>query len=1356
MVSKFSVRRPYTVLVGVILVLILGYVSLTRMTADLLPNLELPYAVVVTTYPGASPETVESTLTSPIEKSMATLSNIENIQSISSENYSVVILEFADSTNMDSISLDMREKLDQLESSWTDDMIGSPTIMKLNPNMMPIMVAGAASDEYDNAVDFTEFVEKEILPELQSVEGVASVSAGGEMEEQINVILSQDKIDKLNKRIHKALDGQFEDAEEKIKDAQAELDDGKQQLEDSKSQLNSQTEQMGSQLGQGQSELTQQQSSLMKSQADMEKQLATVEEKLAELKSSKADLEKQKSTLVSNKKALQSQKKELQAQKKELESNITTLKTLPAQLEQVNAAVSQLETSKEQLELMGDAGAEQLAQVNAQLAELYTTQTALQEQVTNMDATLEQLTQGLAQIEDAIKQIDDGLTQINDGLPQIEDGIKQIEAGIPQVESAKKQLEDGLKQIKAGQSTVKETLAKLNASSISGSIQMAVGLSQITSGLSQIEDGQKQLDASKDELEDAKQNAYDSSDMNEILTISLLSQLLQAQNFSMPAGYVVEDNKQILVRVGDKAEDTEDMEKIVLMDLHMDNISAIRLSDVADVVVTNNSDETYANVNGKPGILFTMEKQTGYSTGNVSKALEKRFAELEEEHEGLHFISLMDQGDYIEIIIDSIFKSLIFGALLAMLILLIFLKDLRPTIMVAVSIPLSLLTCIVCMYFSGISLNMISLSALALAVGMLVDNSIVVIENIYRLRNMGVSAKMAAVEGAKQVAGAITASTLTTVCVFLPIVFTEGITRQLFVDMGLTMGYSLIASLFIALTLIPALSASVLKTTKQKPDRILGGVLNVYERMIRWCLRFKPVVLILALVLLVSSILLSVSRGTALLPDMTGNQATVTISVDENKSFEDLTNAAQALSENIMEIEGVSDVGVSAGATGGSMLMSMLMGSGSSNSCSMYVILDEHASFNGDELKQNIEAAAEDIDCTVEVSTNTMDLSMLSSGAKIQVEARDLDKLTSAAEDIAKILEGVEGLTNVSSGVGETTDEFRITVNEKKAAKYGLTTAQIFQAISAELADESSVTTLSAADKDYDVYVLDGSKKDMTIKRLKKLKLKGTDKDKKEVKVALKKVADFSDGKGMNSINRVNQTRTLSVTADFADGYNVGLVSQDINKAMEDYETPENVTWYMDGENEYIMDAFEQIILMLVLAIAFMYLIMVAQFQSLLSPFIILFTIPLAFTGGFLGLYLSGSPVSMIAMIGFVMLSGVIVNNGIVMVDYINQLRYTGMDKREAIVEAGRTRLRPILMTALTTILAMSTMMTGNDLGVALGKPMTVVSIGGLLYGTLLTLFVVPCVYDLLNRKKEMKDPFAELDHFEEEEDSCL
>ena len=305
--------------------------------------------------------------------------------------------------------------------------------------------------------------------------------------------------------------------------------------------------------------------------------------------------------------------------------------------------------------------------------------------------------------------------------------------------------------------------------------------------------------------------------------------------------------------------------------------------------------------------------------------------------------------------------------------------------------------------------------------------------------------------------------------------------------------------------------------------------------------------------------------------------------------------------------------------------------------------------------------------------------------------------------------------------------------------KYGLTVAQVYQEIYGKLKEASSATTLSTDTEDLGVYVSSEADKEMTRSDLKKMKIEYTDSaTQKKKKVALSKIATFKNADSPNTINRESMTRYVTVQAAIEDGYIVSDVSEQAKKIVDSYKTPAGYDLELDGENESTTEAMGQVMLMMALGIVLMYLIMVAQFQSLLSPFIILFTIPLAFTGGFLGLWISGSDVSVIAMIGFVMLAGIIVNNGIVLVDYINQLRLEGVEKKEAIARAGVTRLRPILMTAITTVLGLVPMVVGGSMGTDMTRPMAIVTIGGLIYGTILTLFVVPCIYDLVNRK-EMK-----------------
>lgn len=1391
MLSSQSVKKPYTVVVAVVLVIILGVVSFTHMTTDLLPEMTLPYAVVYTTYGGASPEEVETAVTRPVEQAMATISNIEEIQSVSAENVSMVVMEFSQNTNMDSVTIEMRESLDQIAAYWPDE-VGSPVIMKLNPDMMPIMVAAVEAGDMTGA-ELTDFVDEKITPELESVEGVASVTTTGDVEEMVQVVLRQDKIDALNQKIQDALDGKFADAEDEIKEKESELAEGKQALKDGQKELESATSQAEQQLSSGQSEIIKNEMQLDSKLEQVEAQLAEIETQEKTLKSQEKELEDAQKQLD----ALPEQMKQAKEGLSQLESSISALDTLPSQVEKLyqgedpndglnaaqeaQAAVEKLEAAVKAATLPDDQVAqmteEQRAQYTAKLSELQSQLAAAKAGQAQAEAGLTALKASLAQLGisadgnlDAIKQginnkkteliaqkvslesnistlqsaIDSSAKQqkeLDAGKKKIEEAKKKIASGKEQLQSAKTQLESAKAQIASGKTTVAAALAQLNAQKISATIEIA-------SNKAKLDLGETQIDTAKTQLDDQKDAAYEQADAEKVVTADTIRNILKAQNFSMPAGYVTEEGVDYLVRVGDKFTDTENMEELVLMDMHIDGLDPIRLSDVADVAVTDNGSEVYAKVNGNPGIMFTMQKQSGYSTGEVSDRIKEKFEELENSLENLHMITLMDQGIYIDMVVDSVISNMLSGAVLAILVLFLFLKSIRPTIVIAFSIPISIMTAIVLMYFSGVTLNIISLSGLALGIGMLVDNSIVVIENIYRMRSIGVPPRKAAIEGAKQVSGAIAASTLTTVCVFAPIVFTDGITRQLFVDMGLTIAYALLASLVIALTLVPMMGAGLLKNVPEKSSPWFEKVQNGYAKLLSVMLGRKWIVLGVSVLALVVSALLAVSRGTAFMSDMDSTQMSASVTAEEGSTLEETGKLTDQVVERIRTVEGVTDVGAMAGS--GTMSMLGLGGTSSENETTLYILLDENKKKTNEEIAKEIEAQMSGLACEVSVQASTMDMSALGgSGISIEVKGRDLDKLKQAAAEIAELVEGVEGTTEVSDGIEEKTTELRLRVNKEKAAEYNLTTAQVYQFLQGKLAEAGSATTLGTDEKDYDVMVSSDRDEALTRETVKKLKMTGTDEDGKEVDVRLSDIVEFEDAEGFASISRKNQTRYITVTAQLADGYNIGLVASDVQKKLDTYEVPAGCELEMSGEDETINDAMEQVVLMLVLAIAFMYLIMVAQFQSLLSPFIVMFTLPLAFTGGFLGLYLTGNPVSVIAMIGFVMLCGIIVNNGIVLVDYTNQLRISGMEKKEALVEAGRTRLRPVIMTALTTILGLFSMALGRGMGADMVQPMAIVVIGGLIYGTLLTLFVVPCIYDVLNRRKMKK--FEE--EKEEEED---
>lgn len=1221
MISKFSVKKPYTVIVAVVLVIILGIVSFTKMTTDLLPSMELPYAIVMTTYQGASPETVETTVTKPVEQSMATISNIKEVNSISSENMSMVVLEFEGDTDMNAVSLDMREKLDMIKGYWPDE-VGNPTIMKLNPDMMPVMVTAMDSDKLSNT-ELSELINDKIVPSLEAVDGVASVSSTGLVTQQINAIISEKKIDKLNKKIEKALNGQFDEAQNKIDQAKSEMEAGKNNLESQRSKVNTQ---------------------LAKAQSAITDGQLTLAQKEVEVTSS-----------ITN----------LKVQKQSLNTTISTLK-------------EQIKKLEEQAKQVPDATTKM--QFAAQIQELKKQQ---------------------ATAEKSLKTINKNLKVLNKAL----------------------------KQVKKGKKTISAKLTQLHVQSADVTHQMNDGEIKLAQGETQLNSSQQQLDSSKEQAKEA-------ANIKNKLTVANVKALLTAQNFEMPAGYISEGNTQYLVRVGDKATNQKDLANMELMDLGIKGIPPIKLSDVADVAIVDNSADTYCRVNGNNGVVLAVQKQNNYSTADVADKVAAKMQTLTKENKGFHYVNIMDQGVYIDMVTGSVIQNLLMGAILAVFILLLFLKDVRPTVVIACSIPLSVIFAVVLMYFTGITLNVISLSGLALGVGMLVDNSIVVIENIYRLRKEGVPVKEAAITGAKGVAGAITSSTLTTISVFLPIVFTTGLTKQLFVDMGLTIGYSLVASLIVAVTFVPMMSAGVLNKVTEKDSKFIDKLQELYRKVMTKLLNRKMIVVTVTLALFVGSVIGAMNIGSSLMPSMDSTQMTMTVKMPQGSSMEETASMTDTVMAKVKEIKDVDSV---AGMiSSGSGMSAMTSGSSSNNDeSSMYVLLKEDKKHTNKEIKKQILQKTKKFDCEVEVQESSMDMSALGgSGISVQIKGNDLDKLRSIGKDIAQITENTKGTQNVSDGSEETTPDIHVVVDKKKAVKNGLTVATIYQQLSEKLKDASEATTITINEKEYSVNVGSSAKNTLTRSDLKKVKLTGTVSG-KEKEVRLDKVAKFRNSDSLSSINRNQQERTLTVTSEIKDGYNVGKVSSAVQKKIKKYKTPKGYSITMKGEMESVQETTGQIGLMLLLAVAFMYLIMVAQFQSLKSPFIILFTIPMAFTGGFLGLLITGKDLSAIAMIGFVMLAGIIVNNGIVLVDTINQLREQGYELNEAIITAGTMRIRPILMTALTTILGLSTMAIGLGQGAEMMQPMAIVTIGGLIYGTLLTLLVVPCIYGLFNRSKK-------------------
>ncbi len=1345
MLSKFSVKKPMTVFVAVILVLVLGVVSFMNMTPDLMPNLDLPYVIVMTSYPGQSPESVEKAISQPLESSMATLENIKNVSSTSAENYSLLTLEFEDGTNMNTATIDIRGKLDTIKDMWPES-VGAPVLLKINPNIMPAGIAAVNFEGKDRS-ELSKYVEDTLLNQLEGIDGVASVTTMGVLEENENVVINQEKLDALNEKIENALNEKFGDAEDELNKAKQTLDDSITQAQNGAKGLDSAK------------------TALNEKQQEVSEQLSTaagsLNSKQLELLQTKLQLMNKEETLLNQKQQLQLVYEQLLKLKDAYESLIPKAEQLEANSQFLNSLNEKYLALSEEISKYQPGTAEyeslmaQLEEIDKQLEKYGFTRAQLPQKAAEATAALNAAVNSIETIKNTVASLGYSIDDLfNNTIPEMGASIDKIDEGVAFIENS-------LSQLDSGSITVSQALTQLNAQESAANFQMSSAMAEIIANqsalnltLTQLDSAKKEIDSSAKELSEQKEKALSAADVDKMVTMDVVSKILTAQNFSMPAGYITNDNNQkYMVRVGDSITTQQELEDLVLLDAGIDGIEPVKVSDVADVFLSDNSDEIYAKINGNNGVLLSFTKQSNYATAEVSDNINAKFKELSEESPGLTFTSLMDQGEYIYLITNSVLQNLLYGAILAIIILFLFLRDIKPTAIVACSIPISVIFTIVLMYFSDITLNMISLSGLAIGVGMLVDNSIVVIENIYRLRRLGYSPIKAAMNGAKQVAGAIASSTLTTVCVFLPIVFVQGLTRELFTDMALTIGYSLLASLIVALTLVPAMGQRLLKTTKDRNHNLLDKVLGYYEKSLRFTLRHRAIALSLAVVLLFGSAVLALLKGFSFMPEMTSSEISISAEMPEDFTFDDTAETADSVSNVLTEdFDCFETVGIMIGGMNG--MIGLSGGDTDPSTISCYCVLKPEYEKQSIEISKQLEEKLGSLkgEYTVSGSSSTGSASaLMGSGVDVVIYGTDLDTLKSTAEDMAEKMSDIDGIEQALTSIDSTTPEIRVTVDKAKAIANNLTVAQVYQQVSAALKTETASTTLTNSETgDIDVIVVDKTDEKTSAEDIMNIVLTYTTTEGDEKTVRLGEIAELSNGESMNSITRDSQKRYLKVSGTIKDGYTTTAVTNAVKAEFNDYELPAGFTIEYTGADADTMEAMGQLLLMLLLGVIMIYLIMVAQFQSLKSPFIVMFTLPLACTGGFLGLLVTGNDVSVVSMLGFVMLFGIIVNNGIVLVDYVNRLRIEGKERREALCEAGKTRMRPILMTALTTVFGLLITALGTGTGTEIIQPLAIVCIGGLLYGTITTLYVIPMLYDLFNKKPPRRVSDEDLAEIEE------
>ena len=1007
MLARFSVKKPVTITMMILIVIVLGVLSLSKLQIDLLPQIELPYIMVQTNYQGAGPEEIESLISRPLEQTLSTVENIEAVISISNEGSSMLLLQFDFNTDMDDVMLQMRERIDMIKG-FLPDGTSSPLVLKMDPNALPIIQLAISSKGDLHTTQ--KNAEDVISPRFERIEGTASANVSGGLEQEVEIMLKEEMIKGYN------------------------------------------------------------------------------------------------------------------------------------------------------------------------------------------------------------------------------------------------------------------------------------------------------------------------------LSSSYIAQILQAENLNMPGGTVKKGNNELTVRTMGEFKSVEEMKNLTIP---LNRGGTVRLKDIADVNLKTKEQSSITKLDGKEVVQISIMKQSDANTVNVANSINKEIDIIKLEYPDLNIFTVFNQADYINLAIDNLIRTATVGGLLAIVILLIFLRSFKTTLVIALSIPISIITTFVILYFTNITLNMMTIGGLALGIGMLVDNSIVVLENIYRNRSLGMDRINASVEGTNEVAMAVTASTLTTIAVFIPIVFTGGLAAIIFKDFALSIVIALLSSLAVALTLVPMLSSKLISVknleSEEAQEKKHGPLVVFYKKILSLSLRHRFITILLSIAMFVVSVVMVISVGAEFFPATDEGMINVSVSLPAGSETNEMDSVLNEIEDSINEIPEIKSIFTSAGSGGG---ISMGGGLGGSSG-SMNVMLSDlnERDRSAKEISDEIRTIVKDIPgAEISVSESSMMMLSMSAGAiSISVKGDDLDTLKNIGEDFKKIIETVEGTREVTSSYEDGIPQVQIIADRGIASQYGLTTAQIGRSIINTLSG-SNVTRYKINGDEIDVVLKGDNVYGDSISYLGMLPVEtplGSS-------VPLSEVAEIRVEKGPISIMRENQVRVLTVSGSVA-GRDVQSVSTEIENLLKEYNMPYGYSYVLGGEIEQIQETFADLGLVMIMAIALVYMIIAAQFESLILPLSIMFSVPLALSGGFIALFITGLPLNVIGIIGLIILVGVVVNNAIVLVDYINKRRKRGEDRTAAIMKAGPIRIRPIMMTALTTILGLLPMSLGIGEGAELTQSMGVVVIGGLSLSTVLTLVIVPVMYTIFD-----------------------
>ncbi|MCT4633226.1 MAG: efflux RND transporter permease subunit [Firmicutes bacterium] len=815
----------------------------------------------------------------------------------------------------------------------------------------------------------------------------------------------------------------------------------------------------------------------------------------------------------------------------------------------------------------------------------------------------------------------------------------------------------------------------------------------------------------------------------------LVSRVIAGENINLPGGNINRGKKDVILRTTGEFKSVKEIGEVMIPV----GKTSMPLKNIGSVQLENKDRLTINELNGKESLSISISKQSDYNTVEVANLVNAELRKISDEFEGLRIEKIFDQSEFIKDSIQNVTKNGLLGGIFSVIVLLIFLRNIRSTLIIAVAIPVSVVGTFSLIYFGGISLNMMTLGGLALGMGMLVDNSIVVLENIYRYRSLGYDSMEAARKGVSEVGTAVVASTITSVAVFLPIVFSEGLTSLIFKELAMTVTFSLLASLVVALTFVPMLSSRLLKVDldKRSHDKFSEGFEKFQKKYVSFlsrAIRHKFITIFTAILLVALSVGLATKLGAVFLPKVDEGHIKISVEMPIGTRIEYTHDFIKEIESEIKDIEEIDTIFLSSGSGGN---FSRDVGS-NTHLGSLELVLKGLS-----ERDRSSEEVADQIRNIIrdnpggKIEVKAVQSSGFGGGSgspvDIKIKGESNEILQEISSEIVELVKGVAGTREISSSVDDGKPELNVLVNRSVASMYGLSTSEIANSV------KSGVSGLNSGKykkngKEYDIVIRGNSRLRESIYNFKSMNIKS----KTLSNVPLDVLADFTINKGPKSIVRENQIRQVNVTADT---YNRDLrsVIRDIDKKLKDLKLPSGYSYEFGGENEELVSAFQNLVLAIALAIVLVYMVMASQFESLLSPFIIMFSVPLAISGGIYGLYITSRPISVPALIGVIILAGIVVNNGIVLIDYTNKLRDEGYTLEDAVKKSASTRLRPILMTTLTTILGLLPITLGIGEGAEAIAPLGTVVVFGLILATMLTLVLIPVVYIMFSHLSEKR-----------------